>query len=90
MLLNRQDPFDKDTCERVSRVLLAELNVPDPPTAHGPSDVKQFLRVSLQLLQMMKIWNKSFVAELMAHYIDGDEEVRWVIFGVIMPFFLTR
>ncbi|KAK3744458.1 hypothetical protein QZH41_012879 [Actinostola sp. cb2023] len=79
LLLNRQDPFEKSCCERVSRTILAELNVPDPPTAHGSSAANQFLRVSLQLLQVMQVWNKSFVAELMAHYIDGDEEVRRLI-----------
>ncbi|XP_048577146.1 uncharacterized protein LOC5521505 isoform X2 [Nematostella vectensis] len=76
MLLNRQEPLGRECSQHMSRVLISELNTPDPPTAHGASVAKQFLKVDMQLLQAMQIYNVSLVAELMGQYIDGDEEVR--------------
>ncbi|KAJ7382336.1 hypothetical protein OS493_035613 [Desmophyllum pertusum] len=37
---------------------------------------KQFLRVALQLSHTMRVYEVSFIAELMAQFIDGDEEIR--------------
>lgn len=76
MLLHRQEGLNRDTAENVNRTMIAELNIPDHPTAHGSSEAKQFLRVALQLSHIMKIYEVSFVAELMAQFIDGDEEIR--------------
>ena len=76
MLLNRQETLERDCAERVKRTLMAELNVPRPPTAHGTPDEARFLRVDIQLLQAMKVYDVSFVAELMAQYIEGDEQMR--------------
>lgn len=76
MLLHRQEGLDRQTTEKVNRTMIAELNIPDHPTAHGPSQAKQFLRVALQLSHTMRVYEVSFVAELMAQFIDGDEEIR--------------
>jgi len=76
MLLHRQEGLNRDTAEKVNRTMIAELNIPDHPTAHGSSEAKQFLRVALQLSHTMKVYEVSFVAELMAQFIDGDEEIR--------------
>ena len=76
MLLHRQEGLNRDTAEKVNRTMMAELNIPDHPTAHGSSEAKQFLRVALQLSHTMKVYEVSFVAELMAQFIDGDEEIR--------------
>lgn len=76
MLLYRQEGLDRDAAEKVNRTTIAELNIPDHPTAHGSSQAKQFLRVALQLSHTMKVYEVSFVAELMAQFIDGDEEIR--------------
>ncbi|KAL9974561.1 hypothetical protein ACROYT_G011611 [Oculina patagonica] len=76
MLLYRQEGLNRDAAEKVNRTLIAELNIPDHPTAHGSSEAKQFLRVALQLSHTMRVYEVSFVAELMAQYIDGDEEIR--------------
>ena len=56
--------------------MMAELNIPDPPTAHGSTQAKQYLRAALQLSHTMRVYEVSFVAELMAQFIDGDEEIR--------------
>lgn len=77
MLLYRQEGLDRDAAEKVNRTTIAELNIPDHPTAHGSSQAKQFLRVALQLSHTMKVYEVSFVAELMAQFIDGDEEIRY-------------
>lgn len=76
MLLHRQEGLNRGTAEKVSRTMIAELNIPDHPTAHGSSEAKQFLRVALRLSHTMKVYELSFVAELMAQFIDGDEEIR--------------
>ena len=77
MLLHRQEGFNRDTAEKVNRTMIAELNIPNHPTAHGSSETKRFLRVALQLSHTMKVYEVSFVAELMAQFIDGDEEIRY-------------
>jgi len=76
MLLHRQEGLSNETCEKVNRTMIAELNIPNHPTAHGSTQAKQFLRVALQLSHTMRIYEVSFVAELMAQFIDGDEEIR--------------
>lgn len=76
MLLNRQEGLTHETGEKVNRTMIAELNIPNHPTAHGLPEAKQFLRVALQLSHSMRIYEVSFVAELMAQFIDGDEEIR--------------
>ena len=76
MLLNRQEGLDRECAEQVKRALLAELNVPRPPTSHGSPEEARFVRVDIQLLQAVNIFDVSFVAELMAQYIDGDEHMR--------------
>ena len=76
MLLHRQEVFNRETAEKVSRSMIAELNTPDYPTAHGSAEGKQFLRVALQLSHSMRVFEVSFVAELMAQFIDGDEEIK--------------
>lgn len=78
MLLHRQEGLSRETGEKVNRTMIAELNIPDHPTAHGSTQAKQFLRVALQLSHTMKIYEVSFVAELMSQFIDGDEEIRFV------------
>jgi len=76
MLLHRQEGLSNETCEKVNRTMIAELNIPNHPTAHGSTQAKQFLRVALQLSHTMRIYEVSFAAELMAQFIDGDEEIR--------------
>ena len=56
--------------------MVTELNVPDAPSAHGESNAKQFIRVAVQLMEAMKVYDVFVVAELMAQFIDGDEETR--------------
>lgn len=77
MLLHRQEGLNRDTAVKVNRTMIAQLNIPDHPTAHGSSEAKQFLRVALQLSHTMRVYEVSFVAELMAQYVDGDEEIRY-------------
>lgn len=77
MLLHRQEGLNRDTAVKVNRTMIAELNIPNHPTAHGSSEAKQFLRVALQLSHTMRVYEVSFVAELMAQYVDGDEEIRY-------------
>lgn len=77
MLLNRQEGLTHETAEKVNRTMMAELNIPNHPTAHGSPEAKQFLRVALQLSHSMRIYDVSFVAELMSQFIDGDEEIRY-------------
>ena len=79
MLLHRQEGLNRQTCEKVNRTMMAELNIPDPPTAHGSTPAKQYLRAALQLSHSMRVYEVSFVAELMAQFIDGDEEIRYVL-----------
>ena len=79
MLLHRQEGLGRETCEKANRTMIAELNIPDPPTAHGSTQAKQFLRVALQVSHTMRIYEASFVAELMAQFIDGDEEIRYIL-----------
>lgn len=76
MLLNRQEGLTHETSEKVTRTMIAELNIPDHPTAHGSTQGKQFLRAALQVSHTMRVYEISFVAELMAQFIDGDEEIR--------------
>ena len=76
MLLNRQHVLDQECREHVSRAMITELNVPDPPTAHGESNAKQFIRAAVQLIEAMNICDVSVVSELMAQFIDGDREIR--------------
>lgn len=77
MLLNRQEGLTHETSEKVTRTMIAELNIPDHPTAHGSTQGKQFLRAALQVSHTMRVYEISFVAELMAQFIDGDEEIRY-------------
>ena len=79
MLLHRQEGLSRQTSEKVNRTMMAELNIPDPPTAHGSTRAKQYLRAALQLSHTMRVYEVSFVAELMAQFIDGDEEIRYVL-----------
>lgn len=76
MLIDRQEGLTHETAEKVNRTMIAELNIPNHPTAHGSPEAKQFLRVALQLSHSMRIYDVSFVAELMSQFIDGDEEIR--------------
>ena len=76
MLVHRQEGMSRETAEKVNRTMIAELNIPNHPTAHGSTEAKHFLRVALQLSHTMRIHEVSFVAELMAQFIDGDEEIR--------------
>lgn len=85
MLLHRQEGLTRETAEKVNRTMIAELNIPDHPTAHGSTQAKQFLRVALQVSHIMRIYEVSFVAELMAQFIDGDEEIRYIVKCVSDP-----
>jgi len=76
MLIDRQEGLTHETAEKVNRTMIAELNIPNHPTARGSPEAKQFLRVALQLSHSMRIYDVSFVAELMSQFIDGDEEIR--------------
>ena len=90
MLLHRQEGLSRQTCEKVNRTMMAELNIPDPPSAHGSTQAKQYLRAALQLSHTMRVYEVSFVAELMAQFIDGDEEIRYVLkWQMISEFWLA-
>ena len=77
MLLSRQHTFEQESCDYVTRAMVAELNVPNAPSAHRGSNAKQFIRAAVQLIEAMKVRNVSVVSELMAQFIIGDDEIRF-------------
>nr|XP_006814610.1 PREDICTED: uncharacterized protein LOC100377114 [Saccoglossus kowalevskii] len=83
MTLHNQDGLSNS--KHIADTILGLLNTSNPPNA-GESDQKAFILHSLRLLGSLAAENDDTVIEMMAQYLDGDEEIRNYVRNMFLHF----
>lgn len=75
-LVHNQEPLSEVTCQAAQKMLLTGLNhYTHPPNPSVPKE-KVFIMAALRALRVLGRCDKDFVLEMLAQFLDGDQEIR--------------
>ena len=75
--LHSHDPLSDPTCRCLHSSLMAELNRSGCAPSLDDVEQKDFILVALRALDVVGVHSKDFYVEMLAQFLDGDEDVRY-------------